>query len=218
MLCKLFHSHLQQGFFVHCCSNWHQTVVETGPFFSESMLGCLCCCKVLQSFKRAMLLSLKFLCNLCNILVYRPSLTKHSALDWSLWYQGSADSMRITVCISVGIFLVLFCLDNRILMFLGQSGNKLNAFQRNTVTDETFIYKHFFKGLCGTLPCVSQHLRVLSLYTCALSLLRDQEDLLICSHTLKYIQKCKHLSGPTSINGYHWARSACVWVVHRPDL
>lgn len=32
--------------FVLCCSNWRQTVVETGPFFSESAQECLCCFKV----------------------------------------------------------------------------------------------------------------------------------------------------------------------------
>lgn len=52
--------------FVLCCSNWHQTLVGRGQFFSVST-GMPVSVKVLQSHKRAVLLLLKLLCSLSHV-------------------------------------------------------------------------------------------------------------------------------------------------------
>lgn len=106
--------------FVLCCSNRHQTVVETGPFFSESVQECLCCCKTAsKSQKGHVVITKTALCPTPSLCTGLAPLNIVSALAFSLWYEGSADSVHIAVCISGGVFLVLFSLDNRILTFLG---------------------------------------------------------------------------------------------------
>lgn len=71
-------------FFVLCCSSWHQAVMETGLYFSESVQECLCGCKSASNSQKGYVFITKialfpvpFLCT--------NTLNMVSALVWSLW-------------------------------------------------------------------------------------------------------------------------------------
>lgn len=98
--------------FVLCCSDLHQTVVETGLFFSESVQECLCAVKVLQSLKRTMLLSVKLLWSLSHpwdrLSTDLAPLNAVSALDWRLRKEGSVDCAYHPMCLWWGFFCSVF--------------------------------------------------------------------------------------------------------------
>ena len=153
--------------FVLCCSNCHQTVVETGPFFSESVQECLCCCKNASKSQKGHVIITKIALfpvpSLCTDLA---PLNMVSALAWSLWYEGSADSVHITVCISGGVFLILFSLDNRILTFLGSQETSWMHFRETLSLIRHSSIRSYLKACVGTLVCVSAFKGLLSVYMC----------------------------------------------------